>query len=111
MSNLLEYKGYLGSIEFSQEDGLFYGKVQGIRALLSYEGKDAKTLVKDFQGAIDDYLALCAQQGTAPEVAYKGSFNVRVSPELHKQAVVRAAAEQVSLNKLVENALSEYVAS
>lgn len=60
MSNTMEYKGYLGSVEFSEADGVFFGKVLGIRALISYEGATAKELVEDFHGAVDDYLALCA---------------------------------------------------
>lgn len=81
MNNTMEYKGYVGSVEFSEEDGLFYGKVMGIRALISYEGTNAKELVEDFHGAVDDYLALCEAENTEPEKAYKGNFNVRVSPE------------------------------
>lgn len=47
MNNTMEYKGYVGSVEFSEEDGLFYGKVMGIRALISYEGSTAAELVND----------------------------------------------------------------
>lgn len=111
MNNMIEYKGYVGSVEFSQSDSLFYGKVQGIRSLISYEGTTAKELIKDFQGAVDDYLALCEARNEAPEKAYKGNFNVRVSPELHKQAAIVASAQQTSLNRVVENALAHYVAS
>ena len=109
MNNTLEYKGYVGTIEFSEPDNLFYGKVMGIRSLISYEGTTAQELVKDFHGAIDDYLALCAEKGIEPERAYKGSFNIRISPELHKTAAVYAASRQVSLNGLVEAALQAYV--
>ncbi len=110
MNNTMEYKGYVGSVEFSEEDGLFYGKVQGIRALISYEGENAKGLIEDFHGAVDDYLALCEAKGQEPEKAYKGSFNVRISPELHKRAAICAVTQQITLNKVVENALREYVA-
>jgi len=109
VNNTMEYKGYLGSVEFSQEDALFYGKVLGIRALISYEGSSAAELVADFHGAIDDYLALCAQQGKEPERAYKGSFNVRISPELHKQAVAAAMAHNMTLNSFVENSIAQAV--
>ena len=105
MNNTMEYKNYVGSVEFSEPDGVFFGKVMGIRALISYEGTTAKELVEDFRGAIDDYLTLCEMTGKEPERAYKGSFNVRVSPELHKQAVIYAASRQMSLNSLVEAAL------
>ena len=105
MSNTMEYKNYVGSVEFSEADGVFFGKVMGIRAMVSYEGTNAKELVEDFHGAVDDYLALCEAEGKAPERAYKGSFNVRISPELHKEAVIYASSRQMSLNSLVESAL------
>lgn len=111
MNNTMEYKGYVGSVEFSEEDGLFYGKVMGIRALISYEGTNAKELVEDFHGAVDDYLALCEGENTEPEKAYKGNFNVRVSPKLHKQAVICAASHQMTLNSFVGGAMRQALAS
>lgn len=109
MSNTMDYKGYVGSVEFSEEDCIFFGKVIGIRPLLSYEGSTAADLVADFHGAVDDYLAMCEAEGREPEKAFKGSFNVRISPELHKKLVVRANAEQMSLNSYVEQALANSV--
>lgn len=110
MNNTMEYKNYVGSVEFSESDGVFFGKVMGIRAMISYEGTTAKELVEDFHGAVDDYLELCEAEGKEPERAYKGSFNVRVSPELHKQAVIYATSRQMSLNSLVEAALRNSLA-
>ena len=75
MNNTMQYKGYVGSVEFSEADGLFFGKVLGIRALISYEGTNAAELVADFHGAVDDYLSLCEAENSEPEKAYKGSFN------------------------------------
>ena len=111
MNNTMEYKGYIGTVEFSEEDSLFYGKVMGVRCLISYEGATAKALVSDFHSAVDDYLALCASQGQAPEKAYKGSFNIRISPELHKRAAICAATSKTTLNRVVEAALQSYVGS
>ena len=111
MKNTMEYKGYVGNVEFSEEDEVFFGKVIGIRSLISYEGATAKELIKDFHDAVDDYLALCKAEGKEPEKAYKGSFNIRISPELHKQAVRCAESNQMSLNSFVEKALKLLVAS
>lgn len=111
MNNTMEYKDYVGSVEFSEVDGVFFGKVQGVRALISYEGSSAQELVSDFHGAVDDYLALCQEQGTEPEKAYKGSFNVRVPAELHRQAAICAATHQTSLNSLVESALKAFLST
>ena len=71
MNNIIEYKGYVGSVEFSESDGLFYGKVQKIHSLVSYEGANAAELVADFHRAVDSYLELCETNGTRPEVACK----------------------------------------
>ena len=108
MNNTIQYRDYVGSIEFSEEDGLFYGKVQGIKALISYEGTNAKDLVDDFHRAVDDYLSLCAMKKISPEKAYKGSFNIRIAPELHKQLALYAMAKRISLNSLIEKALTAY---
>lgn len=109
MNNTMEYKGYVGSVEFSEEDALFFGKVMGIRALISYEGENAHNLVEDFHSAVEDYLAMCDAEGIEPEKAYKGSFNIRISPELHKQAVITATARQMSLNSFVESSIERAV--
>ena len=105
MNNTIEYKGYVGSIEYSFEDKIFYGKVLGIRSLISYEGSNAEELIGDFQEAIDDYLSSCQDSGLTPEKAYKGSFNVRISSDLHKKAAVYAMAHNQSLNSFVEEAI------
>ncbi len=111
MNNTIEYKGYIGTVEFSEADELFYGKVMGIRALISYEGQDAKELIEDFHNAVDDYLELCASEGKEPEKAYKGSFNVRISPELHKKAVSYAFSHNTTLNTFVESAMRSALSS
>ena len=107
MNNTIQYRGYIGSVEFSEGDGLFYGKVMGIRSLISYEGETAKELIDDFHGAVDDYLSACEAEGRTPEVAYKGSFNIRISPELHKRLVIYTTAHNMSLNRYIEDTLEK----
>lgn len=107
----MKYKDYVGSVEFSEEDGIFFGKVLGIRSLLSYEGANASELVEDFHGVVDDYLALCKEEGTEPEKAYKGSFNIRITPELHRKLALKAIAENLSLNSFVEKTLVRAMAN
>lgn len=105
MNNTIEYKGYVGSVEFSEDDGIFYGKVMGIRSLISYEGENAKELLEDFHGAVDDYLEACTAEGIQPETAFKGSFNIRLSPELHKRIFIYSTAHQMSMNRYIEEVL------
>ena len=111
MNNTIEYKGYVGSVEFSENDTIFFGKVMGVRALISYEGITAKELINDFHEAVDDYLLCCKMEGKEPERAYKGTFNVRITPELHKQCAIYAAAHQKTLNRFVEEALRSALSS
>ncbi len=111
MNNTMEYKGYVGSVEFSESDEVFYGKALGIRALISYEGRNAKELIADFHCAVDAYLELCESIGKEPEKAYKGSFNVRISPELHKQIAISAMNSGISLNSFVESALQNKISA
>ena len=103
----MEYKGYTGSVEYSDEDGIFFGKVQFIRTLISYEGSNAEALRKDFHDGVDDYLAMCKEKNIVPEQPFKGSFNVRVGRDLHRQIALEAARRGVSLNSLIVAALEK----
>lgn len=109
MSNVLEYKGYYGTVEFSAADKVLFGKVIGVNSLISFEGESVQNLKEDFERAIDDYLEMCAEKNIEPEKAYKGSFNVRVSPELHKNLVLYSASHGQTLNSTVEEAIKQYV--
>lgn len=109
MNSTMEYNGYIGSAEFSAEDNVFFGKVQGVRALISYEGTTVAELVEDFHAAVDDYLELCAAEGKEPEKGYKGTFNVRISPELHRKAAIAALSERMTLNRFVERSIERAV--
>lgn len=111
MNNTIQYKGYVGSIEFSEEDELFFGKVLGIRSLISYEGENAQELLKDFHEAIDTYLEVCEAEGKKPEVPFKGSFNIRLSPALHRKLFIYATTHQISMNKYIEETLENSVAA
>lgn len=110
-SNVMEYKGYVGTVEFSAEDNILFGKVIGINGLVSYEGDSIRTLREDFKAAVDDYLEMCKEKGIEPQKCYKGNFNVRISPELHRSLALLAASHNTTLNATVEEALRKYVAN
>lgn len=109
MDNLLKYKGYYGTVEYCSNDKILKGKVIGVNRLLSYKGESVETLKHDFEAAVDDYLELCDERGLQPEKTYRGCFNVRVCPELHKELVLYSAAKDKNLNTVVEEAIKEYV--
>lgn len=106
----LQYKGYTGSIEYSQEDNLLYGSVLGIKSLISYEGLTGGALYEDFKAAVDAYLSTCEDQGIQAEKPFKGSFNVRLSSKLHEKAALLAMETKTSLNAFVAEAIRMRVA-
>ena len=110
MSNLIEHKGYYGTVEFSSGDNVLYGKVLGIDGLISYEGNSVQELMSDFIEAVEDYLKMCADEGIEPQRTYRGKFNVRVSPELHRTLAKYSASHVQTLNSAVEEAIRRYVA-
>ena len=106
---MLSYKNYNGTVEYSKEDGCLFGKVVGIKSLLSYEGESVRELEEDFRNVIDEYLEECSERNVEPEQPYKGSFNVRISPELHRNIAIYAIEHGKSLNAVVEEAIGKMV--
>lgn len=107
----MSYRGYLGSVEFDEDERIFHGRLEFIRALVSYEATNAEGLIRAFHDAVDDYLADCEERGTSPERPLKGSFNVRVGPDLHRRAVIAAAQAGISLNAFTTRALEAALAA
>ena len=105
MSDFLTYKGYFGTVNFNSDDEVFYGKIFGISDLVNFEGSSVKELKESFEESIDDYLETCKALGKQPNKTFKGSFNVRVSMELHKRAAIIASQKQISLNDFVKKAI------
>jgi len=85
------------------------GHVLFIDDLVTYEANVPDLLQQEFEAAVDDYLETCAQLGKEPQRPFKGLFNVRVPPALHRAAAVRATCDAVALNEVVVRALSAYL--
>lgn len=109
MKNYLEYKGYIGTVEFSAEDKIFFGKIQGINDLVTFEGSSVEGLSAVFEDAVNDYLETCKALDKAPNKVFKGSFNVRVSQELHQKTAILASKKGLNLNDVVKEALTYIV--
>lgn len=109
MKDILIYKDYIGTIHYSTEDETFYGKIEDIVDLVSFEGQSVSEMKKAFEEAVDDYIETCKALNKEPSKPYKGSFNVRINPELHRKAARKATIEGISLNQLVEKAIEEIV--
>ncbi|HOX91679.1 MAG TPA: type II toxin-antitoxin system HicB family antitoxin [Spirochaetales bacterium] len=109
MKDFIVYKEYLGSVHFNAEDEVFFGKIEGIDDLISFEGKSVDGLKKAFQEAVNDYIQICKDANKNCEKSYKGSFNVRIPSEIHKKAKRLAMMKGISLNQFVQNAVEQEV--
>ena len=109
MKNILEYKGYHTKVEVDLEAGILYGKIEGIRDLVNFESENLESLEEEFHLAVDDYLEFCEEIGKIPEKEYKGTFNVRITPELHRAVSLLAFKNNESLNQTVEKAIQAFV--
>ena len=107
--NLLRYKNFYGSVEYSAADECFFGKIIGTTDLITFEGESVDSLKIAFAEAVEDYVVLCKKAGKEPQKSFKGSFNIRISPELHRKASVIASREGISLNAFVERAIYDEV--
>ncbi len=107
MSNILKYNGYVGSVEVSIEDNCLHGKLLFIKDVVTYEAQSPGDLEKEFQAAIADYVETCKELGIEPRKPCSGTFNVRIGPVMHEQAVVAATMDGLYLNDFVTTAISD----
>jgi len=102
----LKYKGYSGTVEYSEEDNCLFGKVIGMnKNIISYEGSTVEELKADFESGIDLYLESCKDRGVKPQKPYSGTLNIRISSELHSQLALKAQMTGRSINAIIKDAL------
>ena len=109
MSSIMEYNGYHAKVEFDDQDKIFVGTVMGLNDTLAFHGKSVSELEVSFQNCIEDYLDLCKEIGKQPEKEFKGIFNVRISPDSHREAAMDAAIDGITLNQFVAEAIEEKI--
>lgn len=109
--NTLNYKGFIGSVNFSEKDGVFFGKIEGINGLVNFEGESVKELTEAFHEAVEDYLVYCEEEGIQPHKSYSGSLNIRISPEIHSKVAMFARQTGKSINAFIKEALEKQIAS
>jgi len=107
MKDVLTYKDYIGSVHFNAEDEIFFGKIEGIEDLVTFEGNTVQELKAAFEEAVLDYIDLCQKHSKELEKSYKGSFNVRISPDLHRKIKRTAIKKGMSLNQFIQKAVED----
>jgi len=109
MKNTLEYKGYLGTVEYSTEDNCLYGKIIGIDDLVNYEAQSVEELNTYFKEAVEDYLATCKEVNKEPNKTFKGVFNVRTSKDNHRALSMIAEKNKMKLNEVINKAFDFFI--
>lgn len=107
MSSMMGYRGYHATVEYDAEDKIFVGKVFGITDSLNFHGTTVGELEEMFHQSIENYLLICEQCGKEPDKEFKGTFNVRISPELHRKIALEAAKQRITLNQYIMGALEK----
>lgn len=111
MKSVMKHKSFLGTVKYDEQAQTLYGKVEGINDLVTYEGRDVDEIKAAFHEAVEDYIVLCRETGKEPGKAYKGSLNVRLPAQLHRQAAEKAVEMGISLNQLIKEAVEKEVGS
>lgn len=106
---MMEYKGYLGQVEFDDQAEIFHGEVINLKDVITFQGTSVKELRKAFEESINDYLEFCAERNEEPDKPYSGKFVVRVEPQLHRAAAEKARLHHKSLNAFVHDTLEKAV--
>jgi predicted HicB family RNase H-like nuclease len=107
---VIEYKGYVGVIEFEPEIELFHGTVLNTNDVITFYGASVPELKEQMRRSVEDYLQFCRELGRDPERPFSGKILVRTTPELHRKVALRAARRRVSMNAFMQDALEKAVA-
>jgi len=108
---MMEYKGYVGSVEYDPDAKIFHGEIVNTRDVITFQGTTVDEINKAFEDSIEDYLNWCKSEGVEPERPYSGKFNLRLSPELHREVAITAKKMKISINNFVEKALRDELAT
>jgi predicted HicB family RNase H-like nuclease len=108
---MMEYKGYIGKVEFDEKAGVFHGEVINLRDVITFEGESVQELRQAFQESVEDYLQFCAERGEAPGKPFSGTFTVRIPPQLHREIAIQARLANWSLNSWLGDLLAATIAN
>jgi predicted HicB family RNase H-like nuclease len=106
-NEVLQHRGYIGSVEIDLEEKNLFGSVQFIQGAISYDGETVSQLQSSFLEAVDSYVAACQRRGVDPIKPFSGTFQIRPGPEIHREAAIAAFKSAISLNEWVKNAILE----
>lgn len=93
---MFSYNGYDAEISYSDGDSAIHGTVINISDTIHFQGATIEELQQSFRDSVDDYLEWCAAEDRAPARPYSGTFVVRMDPDLHRQAALKAGPRKLN---------------
>ena len=102
---MFNYKGYVGRIDYDDKVGTFHGEVINTRDVITFQGQSVNELKKALRESVEDYLEFCRERGEEPDRPFSGKFVVRVPPEVHREAFLKAKSSGKSLNAWVKEVI------
>ena len=107
---MIEYKGYIGVLEFDPEIDTFHGTVINTNDIITFYGSSVAELREEMRKSVEDYLEFCREQGREPEQPFSGKLIIQTSPELYRRITLEAVRRHISMDTYVREIL-EKVAS
>ncbi len=108
---MMEYKGYVGKVEYDDDAGVSHGEVINLRDVVTFQGDSVEELRQAFRDSVDDYMEFCAERNEEPEKPFSGKFIVRIPPELHRKIYTQAKIADKSLNSWVNEVLETHTSA
>ena len=107
---MIEYKGYIGVVEFDPEIDSFHGTVINTNDVITFYGSSVAELRKEMMKSIEEYFQVCREHKRKPEEPFSGKLMIQTSPELHRRIALEAALRRVNMNTYIQEILKKAVA-
>lgn len=103
----MEYKGYIGTVQFDEEAETFHGEVINLKDVITFQSNSVEGLKREFHESVEDYLEFCRKRGEEPEKPFSGKLTLRLNPELHRRLFIRSKKDKKSLNNWIAETLEQ----
>ena len=106
---MIEYKGYIGVVDFDPEIDLFHGTVINTQDVITFYGASVTELRAEMQKSLEVYFQVCEEQGKTPDKPFSGTLTIETTPELYSRIALNAARRQLEINVYLQEVLEKVV--
>ena len=108
---MIEYKGYIGVVDFDPEIDLFHGTVINTQDVITFYGASVTELREEMQKSLEVYFEVCKEQGKVPDKPFSGVLTIQTTPELYSRIALNAARRQLEVDAYLQEVLEKVVAA